>query len=121
LSERLRYTGGKPVTFLSGNVGYIRQGGEFDVADPHLVPGFLRRPDVEHVSCPAGDPCWCDGSEDGPPGEGSSGGGSDDGAGPGTPQAGPAVTAPGAAPPFTPPRPLSAPSTPPGPSPVPGG
>ena len=59
MTERLRYTGAQPVTFLTGDVGPVDPGGEFDVAED-LAPRFLRRPDVEHAGeCPGGDPCRC--------------------------------------------------------------
>lgn len=43
---RLRYTGTHAVTFISGRVGAVEPGGEFDVPDED-ADRFLSRPDVE--------------------------------------------------------------------------
>ena len=49
MTERLRYTGEQTVSFLTGSVGSVDPGGEFDVPD-ELAPRFLRRPDVERTA-----------------------------------------------------------------------
>jgi hypothetical protein len=120
MTERLRYTGAQPVTFLTGDVGPVDPGGEFDVAED-LAPRFLRRPDVEHAGeCPGGDPCRC-GEKPATDPDASAG---DDGGGvppprivtPGTPPL-PAGTTPPVTPPAgAPPVPLVTPATPPPPA-----
>lgn len=46
---RLMYTGIKTVTFLTGSVGEVKPGDEFDVSD-ELAPVFLRRGDVTKIT-----------------------------------------------------------------------
>ena len=69
MAELLRYTGTRPVSFLTGHVGLVGPGGEFSVPED-LAPRFLRRADVERAG------------EDGPPdgGDGTAGDSDDDGA-----------------------------------------
>lgn len=58
MTERLRYTGASLVSFLTGGVGEVAPGGEFEVDGQHLR-SFMRRADVEHAGdCPA-PPCRC--------------------------------------------------------------
>lgn len=52
-SHQLRYTGEQATSFQPG--GYVEPGGTLTV-DEELLPGFLRRPDVEHsADCPCGN------------------------------------------------------------------
>lgn len=52
--HQLRYTGELAVTFQAPGVGYVEPGGPIAV-DDDLLPGFIRRADVEHdPECPCG-------------------------------------------------------------------
>lgn len=55
MTERLRYTGTQAVSFLTGDVGEVKPGDEFDVPDG-LAEGFLRRADIERVTAPPTPP-----------------------------------------------------------------